>query len=108
MVTGIQVDVLQRSAKEFQATFKIPKWLYNQRLIALVLRDRETSEQGYVIFSNVTGYNSLQMISLEPVAQASHQTKGTSVGIFNGPEFWVHSVEKKWKFTSKIQQLEEQ
>lgn len=100
--SGIQVGVLQRSSKEFQATFKIPRWLHNQRLIALVLRDRETSEQGYVVFSNVDGYNSLQLLSLEPVAQASHQSEGTSVGIFNGPEFWVHSVEKKWKFTLKF------
>jgi hypothetical protein len=100
--SGIQVGVLTRSAREFRATFDIPRWLYNQKLIALVLRDRETSEQGYVMFANVTGYNSLQMISLEPVAQASHQSAGTSVGIFNGPEFWVHSVEKKWHFTLKF------
>ena len=99
---GIQVGVLTRHKREFRATFEIPRWMQNQSLIALVLRDRETSEQGYVIFQNIDNYNSLQLLSVEPVAQASHQTNGTSVGIFNGPEFWVHSVEKKWKFTLKF------
>jgi hypothetical protein len=85
------------NAREFTATFKIPSRYRGENFLAIQVRDNVTQAVGYDIFANYDGFDTNDPLSLSPVHHSSAQSNGTSVGIFDGPNFWVEEVNTRVK-----------
>ncbi len=90
----VEVGALDGSqGSDFLATFKIPNKFKGEQHLAIQIRRNSDNSRGYTIFANKSGFDSTSPISLTPVDQSHVQSVGTSVGIFEGPTFWIHDVD---------------
>ncbi|MFC1936101.1 hypothetical protein ACFLYP_00385 [Chloroflexota bacterium] len=100
---GTQVGLLTGElGKEFTISFEIPNKFKGEKLIGIKLRRNADGAQGYTMFANLDGWNSTKPLSLVPVEQASSQTVGTSVAIFQGPTYWIERVVPQDQFTIRL------
>ncbi|MDH5607048.1 MAG: hypothetical protein OEY93_09180 [Anaerolineae bacterium] len=76
----------------FTKTFDIPSKFRGYNNLALQIVNPMDGSYGYLIFSNYDGFDSGDFVTLEPIHHSSAQSVGGSVGIFNGPDFWVQDV----------------
>lgn len=95
--------------KDFFKTFKIPSRLIGETHLAIQIVNVKKGGVGYTIFANDDGYNTRTPLSLSPVHHSSSQSNGDSVGIFDGPDFWVHDFDnsaRPFKLTLKFKYYE--
>ncbi len=101
--SGIGVGTLTGDlGKTFNATFNIPSVLKGEVLLAIQLQNKQTAAYGYDIFQNTDGWTATQGYWASPLGTSSADFAGNSVYIFQGPTFWVHSVDAPTKVTLKF------
>lgn len=86
---GYRVGILKDTRKTFRVTFSIPKQIRHQPYISVFIVNTKDATHGYDIFANDSGYDWREPLALTPIHRSSAQSAGKSVGIFQGPTYWV-------------------
>jgi hypothetical protein len=86
---GWKVGTLSDTRENFRVTYSIPQQLAHQAYISVFIVNLSDATHGYDIFANDTGYDWREPLALTPVHRSSAQSAGKSVGIFQGPTYWV-------------------
>jgi hypothetical protein len=86
---GWKVGTLSDTRENFRVTYSIPQQLAHQAYISVFIVNLSDATHGYDILANDTGYDWREPLALTPVHRSSAQSAGKSVGIFQGPTYWV-------------------
>ncbi|MEN8241453.1 MAG: hypothetical protein ABFS17_06000 [Chloroflexota bacterium] len=86
---GYKVGTLSDTRTGFRVTYSIPKPIAHQAYISVFIVNWRDGTHGYDMFANDDGYDWREPLALYPVHRSSASSAGKSVGIFQGPTYWV-------------------
>ena len=86
---GFKVGTLSDHRDNFRVTYSIPTRIRHESFLSIFIVNIKDGTHGYDMFANDTGYDWREPLALTPVHRSSAQSAGKSVGIFQGPTYWV-------------------